>query len=123
MVKPSPLRVSRVGGSVFNCIYTIHIFTYISSMSIMNGKVNVEGDSSKLLEFVCYNGADDINVRNKAGIHYSIHHATYGSSEISAHVRSNLCYLNCLRQVFFFSFQKDFFYSMGAQHVLSYYII
>jgi len=26
-----------------------------------------KGDSSKLLEFVCYNGADDINVRNKAG--------------------------------------------------------
>jgi len=26
-----------------------------------------KGDSSKLLEFVCYNGADEINVRNKAG--------------------------------------------------------
>ena len=51
-------------------------------MSIMKNDeicINVQGDSSKLLEFVCYNGADEINVRNKAGIQH-------GNSDTSVHV-------------------------------------
>ena len=53
-----------------------------------------------------------------------------GNSEIGAHVRSNLCYLICLRnlldkeksQIRFFV-GKDLFSFMHAQHVMSYHLI
>ena len=54
-----------------------------------------------------------------------------GKSEIGAHVRSNLCYLSCLRHLIrsravinhIFFLRKDLFSFMRAQNVLSYHLI
>ena len=58
-------------------------------------------------------------------------HILGGKSEIGAHVKSNLCYLVCLRHLnrlravttrLFFS-EKTYIFFMHAQYVLSYHII
>ena len=54
-----------------------------------------------------------------------------GNSEIEAHVRSNLCYLTCIRLLIkaravtnrIFSILKDIFSFILAQHGMSYHLV